>query len=478
VIVLAVVLARVSGILSPAERQTEMPTLATPVPASPLEAPAVAAKAAPAPSTRVESAIAALPAPTAAIAPPSVEPAPSSIAAVPPPPPAPRIARFSPREDLVPIPAGASRTFAVELAEVEGGGKPAIEWRLDGSVVARDVTEWKFHGSPSASGARQQLQAKVGDGTGEDQLHLWKINIEPLPTAQPAPLKLEWRPERLDRVPYQQAQEFELIAPSGSGSGLDYAWTLDGRKVASGPRFTLPADPRLVSHGPVELAALARDPTGRTFSHKWSFRIDPPAAPELTGSKPSPGTVEAEQGTTLSFELSSADPAPGQAFTYVFEVDRKPSTSQSPRLPYRVNDDNEHTIIGYVEDNFQQRSKRQATWKIPASSGIVAKVQSWLADYERAFNAKDSRRIATLRGMSADDAAKLQETLDQQKGLKVTFGDVRIQKIDSRTAKATYSRTDEFNEPTRGERVSRTRPVEQTFMLDGNVVRPQSERKD
>src|SRR5262249_49169917 len=161
----------------------------------------------------------------------------------------------------------------------------------------------------------------------------------------------EWRPERLDRVPYEQAQEFELIAPPGSDSGLDYTWTFDGRKVASGPKFRLPnSDPRLVGRGPVEGAALAPDAAGPTVSDKRAFRIDPPPAPELTGSKPSPGTVDAEQGATLSFELASADPAPGQAFTYVFEVDRKPSTSQSARLPYTVNDDNEHTIVGYIED--------------------------------------------------------------------------------------------------------------------------------
>ncbi|HYC23203.1 MAG TPA: hypothetical protein VEI94_10890, partial [Candidatus Bathyarchaeia archaeon] len=484
-LVLALVVARVSGLWSPAAQRSTQ-TAATPAPAR--EAPEVSVKQrpapaappleAPVPSAVAEAPIAALPAPTAAVAPRPVESAPPAVAALPPPT-VPRIARFTPREDLVPVPAGAIRTFALELAP-GAGSKPSIEWRLDGSVVARDVTEWKFQARPSASGAPQELQARVGDGTGEDQLHLWKISVEPLPPPKLEPLKLEWRPERLDRLPYQQAQEFELIAPPGSAAGLDYSWTIDGRQVASGPRFSLPnADARLAGRGPVEVAALARDASGRTFSHKWSFRVDPPPAPELTGSTPSAGTVSADQGATLSFELAAAAPAPGQALSYVFEVDRKPSSSQSPRLPYTLNDESEHTIVGYIEDNFRQRSKRQATWKIPASSGIVTKVQSWLADYERAWNSQDSRRLASLRGMSTADADKLQETLAQQKGLKVSFSDIRIQKIDARTAKATYSRTDEFDSvPMGGEHVKRTRPVEQTFTLDGGVVRPQWERKE
>ena len=130
-------------------------------------------------------------------------------------------------------------------------------------------------------------------------------------------------------------------------------------------------------------------------------------------------------------------------------------------------------IDGYIDgDSYSNPDANNNPVKPQAKAAFQAQLQP---DPDHHFPAVD------LQIFGGDTSATRQPNMqgfvksyfNQQQNLKVTFSDVRVQKIDPRTAKATYSRTDEFNEPMRGERVSRIRTVEQTFTVEGGVVRAQ-----
>jgi hypothetical protein len=289
-------------------------------------------------------------------------------------------------------------------------------------------------------------------------------------------LKLDTTPARLERLRFEKPQDFALSPPPGA-TGLEAEWTVDGKKVASGSRFTFANDdPALVRRTPVKVAVSARSADGRTFERSWDFVVEPPT-PEVTQATPPPGKLEAESGSTQTFEIAARGPIGGQSLAYVFQVDGKQAArGSSPRFQYRVADDKPHRIVGYVQDNFDQVSRR-SEWSIAPSSGIVNRARSWLDEYQAAFNAKDAQRIGRLRGLSADMVAELQKVLDDQTGLRVTFSNVQIDKLDDQRARLTYTRTDDFTD-VRGAPVSRTGTVEQVVgVVNGRLTELETRRR-
>ncbi|MEW6271446.1 MAG: hypothetical protein AB1689_19365, partial [Thermodesulfobacteriota bacterium] len=345
----------------------------------------------------------------------------------------------------------------------EDGDKIAYAWTIDGKP-AGDSAKLAV---PVTGDRKVALTASDGDA---EVSASWQI------AALKPRLEIDTTPARLERLRFEKPQDFALSPPRDT-SGLEYEWTVDGKKVASGPRFTFANDdPALVRRTPVKVAVSASAADGRTFERTWDFVIEPPA-PEVTQASPPPGTIDAQSGSTQTFELAARSPIGGQSLSYVFQVDGKQAArGSSPRFQYRVSDERPHRIVAYVQDNFDQISRR-SEWSIAPSSGIVTRARSWLDEYEAAFNAKDARRIGQLRGLPADKVEELQDVLDDQSGLRVTFTDVRIDKLDDQRARLTYTRTDDFTDR-RGAPVSRTGQVEQVVgVVNGRLTELETRRR-
>jgi len=359
----------------------------------------------------------------------------------------------------------------------EDGDPIKYAWKIDGKAVANDAAQLEV----PVTGDRA-VSVTASDGSA-DVSASWQIAaIKPV-------LRLDATPARLERLRFEKPQEFALSVPPGT-SGLELEWTVDGKKVASGPRFTFAnVDPSKVRRAPVQIAVSARDAQGSTFERKWDVVVEPPA-PQVTDTTPAPGTIDAAAGDSRTFELAAGSPIGGQDLTYVFQVDgRQAAKGKSPSFQYRVGDDDGHRITGFVQDNFDQASAK-TEWSIPSrvrpgpptgttapTGDIQRSAQSWLDEYQSAFNGKDASRLGQLRGLSPDKVAELQKVLNGQEDLRVTFSDVRIDRIDDQKARITYTRTDDFTDA-RGTPVSRTGTVEQVVgLVNGRLTELETRRR-
>jgi len=340
----------------------------------------------------------------------------------------------------------------------EDGDAIQYAWKVDGKAVADTGPQIEV----PVTGNRS-VSVTASDGTTEVSAS-WQIAaIKPV-------LKLDASPARLERLRFEKPQDFALSVPPGT-TGLELEWTVDGKKVASGPKFTFANDdPAKVRRTPVQIAVSGRDADGATFEKQWAVVIEPPA-PQVTSAVPPAGAVDVAPGSTQTFELEAAGPVGGQDLTYVFQVDgRQAAKGRSPSFDLRVSGDKPQRVTGFVQDNFDQVSSR-TEWSIAprSASDIVRSAQGWLDDYQSAFNAKDAARLGQLRGLSSDKVAELSKVLADQSGLRVTFSNVNIEKLDDQRARITYTRSDEFTDA-RGTPVSRTGNVEQVVGLQGGRV--------
>jgi len=348
----------------------------------------------------------------------------------------------------------------------EDGDQIQYAWKIDGKAVADTGPQLEV----PVTGNRQ-VSVTASDGTAEASAS-WQIAaIKPV-------LKLDASPARLERLRFEKPQDFALSVPAGT-SGLELEWTVNGKKVASGAKFTFANDdPANVRRTPVEIAVSGRDAAGATFEKQWEVVIEPPA-PQVTSAEPPAGTIDAAPGSTQTFQLAAASPIGGQDLSYVFQVDgRQAAKGKSPSFDLRVGGDKQQRVTGFVQDNFDQVSSR-TEWSIAPRSGsdIVRSAQSWLDDYQSAFNAKDAARLGQLRGLSSDKVAELGKVLADQEGLRVTFSNVNIEKLDDQRARITYTRSDDFTDA-RGTPVSRTGTVEQVVgMQGGRVVELETRRR-
>ncbi|MBY0274764.1 hypothetical protein K2Z84_05460, partial [Candidatus Binatia bacterium] len=367
----------------------------------------------------------------------------------------------------------------------EDGDAIRYAWKIDGKAVADDGAEL----SVPVTGDRT-VSVTASDGSAEASA-TWQIAaIKPV-------LKLDTSPARLERLRFEKPQEFALAAPAGT-TGVEAEWTVDGKKVASGSKFTFTNDdPAKIRRTPVEIAVAATDAQGAKFSRTWSVVVEPPT-PELESATPPAGAVEAPESGSQTFQLAARRPIGGQDLSYVFQVDGKQAAKgKSPSFSYKPSDDRAHKITGYVQDNFDQVSSRtdwtlsprpgasttastgtSGTTTAPAPAGdVVGKARSWLDDYQSAFNAKDAARLGQLRGLSSAKVAELQKVLDDQQGLRVTFSNVQIEKLGDDRARITYTRSDDFTDA-RGTPVSRTGVVEQTVgLVNGRITELETKRR-
>ena len=221
---------------------------------------------------------------------------------------------------------------------------------------------------------------------------------------------------------------------------------------------------------PVTVAATATDAAGLSFSHEWKVDVPPPP-PSIAASSPSQKTVEVESGESVSFEVRPSAPVGDQAVSVVYEVDgSRAAGGADGRFEYRAKDDQEHRVVAWAEDNYRQDSPHRVTWNVRPSS-MVKKVQRWLDAYETAWNRKDAKALAELRGLKQETMQRLQDTFKSQNDLRVRFSNVRIEKVGSDRAKASYDRVDEWVGARDGKPVTRNRSVEQMFRVDGSGVR-------
>jgi hypothetical protein len=106
-----------------------------------------------------------------------------------------------------------------------------------------------------------------------------------------------------------------------------------------------------------------------------------------------------------------------------------------------------------------------------AIGDVASRVRDWLARYQAAWNARDAAELGRLRDLDPAQVSRLEQSLAEKPGLKVTISDVRVAPSGGDRAVATYRRTDAWTEQRDGRPVTRSANVKQTFALEGGRVR-------
>jgi serine/threonine protein kinase len=333
-------------------------------------------------------------------------------------------------------------------------------WTVDGKKTGGNSPELKVVAS-----ADHTVKLTVSDG--KDSVSSdWQIAaVKPPP--KPAILTLDFTPKEVERVVrFNSPERFALLVPSKQrGTDLKFAWSVDGKKVSDARAFELRQfEPKMVGERAVSVVATATDGQGQSFSHEWKLKVLPPP-PQILKASPPAGAVEPDGDRPLTFDLTASPPVGNQKLAYVYKVDANPNaTINAGPFTFQPTDDKPHEVSAYVEDNYQQVSRQKIKWSVQTSE-IVGKVQQWINEYERAWNAKDANKLGKLRGLDASLVQQLEESLRDKVGLHVKFSDVNIEKMDRSQAKASYHRLDEWTGAMDGKAMSRSRKVQQVFRL-------------
>ena len=422
------------------------------------------------------------------------------------------VPRFTFKPDFEAAKKAAGKPVAL-TASVNGAEGPSQRWEIDVADVNRPptldgTTPPRNRTVEAETGKKVALAAKVSDPDQDELRYSWTVDGKAVAGTGPklevpvkgdeqvevtatdgkdavkaawkiaalkSPFKVDTKPASLNRLAFASPQEFRADVPKTlSDAGVSLEWTVDGKRAGTGARFRFANDdPARIRKEPVKVGLRATGADGRTFSRDWSFVVSPPV-PKLAGSQPKPGELSLDRGGTQVFALETGDPIGSQDFEFVFEVDGKRAGGGSKStFDYRQADDRNHTIVGYVRDNFEQISAKQK-WTIrpsaPSTGDVVARAKQWLQQYQAAFNTKDANRIGQLRGLDASAVAKLAQALSEQEGLSVAVTGLQVQKLDDNRVRLRYERTDRFTEARDGRPVERTRSVDQVVgVVDGQM---------
>jgi serine/threonine protein kinase len=360
---------------------------------------------------------------------------------------------------------GQSASFAVDVTDADDDPL-RYQWSVDGQPVGAN----KPAVDVPVQHESETVALAISDGKQAEPLQLeWKITG--VLGAQPASIK---------QLAFGDAETFKITPPAPA---TQIAWAVNGQKVSDGPTFVYHAtDPALVGAAPVQVRAVASPPGGKPLAHEWNFTVTAPAAPKVTSTSPRAGAITAAAGAEQMLALTTAPPASGQQFTYVFTVNGRETRSETPRISVAPSDDGETTVVAAVEDNFRQRS-RETRWTVaapkqvaavkppavpavpaaPAASG-EALVRGWLDQYRGALNGKDVATQCGLLQLDSGKCAQLGKALDAQENLRVAFDDVSIEPQADGRVRARYARVDEFVDPS-GHSQSRRTQVTQTFRI-------------
>ena len=364
---------------------------------------------------------------------------------------APTLASATPGDAEVSAKVGDAVRFEVASKD-EDGDSLSYAWTVDGKPAS--------DAQPSLSldvGGDHRVAVEVSDG--EDAVRReWKVAA-----IRPEPFRLKPSPSALEALTYEKAQTFSL---AGDGaSKVD--WSVNGRKVADGMRFTYTPDrPELVGKKGVRVAATATNPDGETFRHEWSLAVRPPK-PRLVGGSPSDGTLTVSGSEPVRFEIRASEPVGAQSLSYVFRVDgRVTAKGGGQTFQYLPKDQRAHTVVAYAVDDFGQKSNERR-WRVERQRGLEPDAREWIANLEKAFNAKNVDRIAELRGMDAGTASRLRSVLAEQMGLRVRFTDVTVEKLNDQSVRVSYTSSHAFTDKASGEEVESSTRVSTTLARAG-----------
>ena len=195
----------------------------------------------------------------------------------------PRLVAAMPTTRTLTVKSGETVRFSVQGEDPDRDDALGYVWSLDGARMAEGE---RFDLKSGTPGARQRVEVAIVDRAGLSERRSWQIAVEAPPPLPPLAIRAanpKLTPGQELILTEGQSQTFSIEVTGGDPTALRYVWHLDGKKQATGSRWTYKA-PASASRTK-DLRVVVSGGEGRPVEHLWRIRVNPANRPP-TEKKP------------------------------------------------------------------------------------------------------------------------------------------------------------------------------------------------
>ena len=218
----------------------------------------------------------------------------------------PRLVAAMPTTQTLTVKSGETVRFSVQGEDPDRDDALAYVWSLDGARMAEGE---RFDLKSGTPGARQRVEVAVVDRAGLSERRSWEIAVEAPPPLPPLAIRAaspKVAPGQELVLTEGQSQTFSIEVAGGDPAALEYVWQLDGKKQATGSRWTYKA-PASASRTK-ELRVVVSGGAGPPLEHLWRIRVNPAnRPPTIVAFTPTDTRIEVARGTAQRFTVEATD---------------------------------------------------------------------------------------------------------------------------------------------------------------------------
>ncbi|MDQ3774313.1 MAG: hypothetical protein M3461_08105, partial [Pseudomonadota bacterium] len=353
----------------------------------------------------------------------------------------PRLVAAMPTTQTLTVKSGETVRFSVQAEDPDRDDALAYVWNVDGARMAEGE---RFDLKPDTPGARQRVEVAIVDRAGLSERRSWEIAVEaplPLPPLAIRAANPKLAPGQELILTEGQNQTFSIEVAGGDRAALDYVWQLDGKKQATGIRWTYKA-PASASRTK-ELRVVVSGGAGPPLEHLWRIRVNPAnRPPTIVAFTPTDTRIGVARGTAQRFTVEATDADEGDPLAYSWLLDGRPLAKESTfEMDVKV-PAGQHRVEVKVSD----KSGRSATqrWTVavaePASPPSITAVQPAAKRITaETGGALDFSAVANLAGDARQGAVTYEWRIDTGPSRSTTTGQFRLPPLPAGTHKLTVA---------------------------------------
>ncbi len=367
----------------------------------------------------------------------------------------PRVATATPAVRTLALASGQTAQFAVQGSDPDRDDELTYLWSLDGKKMGQGE-RWELRAK--TPGAHHRLEVALMDRAGLSDHRRWDIAVNAPPPLPPLAIRAA-RPDLAeDRelvLTERQNQDFSVEATGGKAGALGYTWHLDGKKQATGNRWTYKA-PASASRTKIQEVRVVVSDGESHRDRIWRVRVNPiNHPPTIVQFNPGDARFEMVSGSTRKFTVQASDADPADQLNYSWTLDGRRVSGEKAWDPGGALTTGRHQVEVKVADKSGASATQQ--WTITVSSkpeppapvilalkpiGLAEpEVRAWLDRYQRAWETKNIDALLGLGEVSQSNAPKLRETLQPHGDFQIRLKNLRIQ-IDGNEATVSFQRED------------------------------------
>ncbi|MGH8589075.1 MAG: hypothetical protein ACREXX_06975, partial [Gammaproteobacteria bacterium] len=351
----------------------------------------------------------------------------------------PHLVAAMPTTRTLTVKSGETVRFSIQAEDPDRDDALAYLWNVDGKRMAEGE---RFDLTAGASGARQRVEVAAVDRAGLSERRSWEIAVEApplLPTLAIRAASPKLAPDQELVLTEGRNQTFSIEVAGGDPAALRYTWELDGKKQATGSRWTYEA-PASASRTK-ELRVVVSGGAGPPVEHLWRIRVNPAnRPPAIVGFTPIDTRIELARGTAQTFTVEATDADEGDPLAYSWLLDGRPlakgtAWEMGAKVPA-----GQHRVEVKVSDKSGQSATQRWTVAIaeptspPSITGVQPAAERITAGTDGAL---DFSAVASVAGDARKGAVTYEWRIDTGPSRSTTAGRFRLPPLPAGTHKLT-----------------------------------------